>query len=299
MPLFDSASNKIDTRLTKSNEYKQTKLKQLRDAVTELENAESVTEDMLLTLRQTCIDLLADEDFTYKRFTLFGTPSNCTKIANRIIQRIECQMGELLLLKLPEGGIDKKALMKQLQARNYAECLRMLDKKSGPAINVFKQWLNEKEKLPKVVIDSVASTEADPVQGWSEWDANQAVYDLESIRKVMERMPEGERVGFIYVIDEQGRPFFSLGTTEVSHCNILGDRKPCCGAGEVYITRNGASSLCVNVINNRSGLYRPNTSHHEPLKACFGHAEFSVRSTRFTDEAAKFEADLMAYKSMR
>lgn len=306
MSLLEKSLESIIKRLETSDERKHERLERLRQCIESIQDLPNISMLDYYFLRAECIESLNDDAFTYKQFTFFNQQSSCTRLAIQIIYTIELKLGMELLNQLPEDFAlvkNDKLIIKYIQNKRYQELNEYLGTNYPELYSndwqglAFCHWIGEKLALPKLDLLSqgVHLTPAEPLTGWSEHNPSQYVYDIDELQLIMQRSRMNTRIGFIYVVDENGNPFFSRGTSSVHHCNVC-QRRDCYGAGEIYLSINEEGQIFVHTLNNRSGLYKPDTTHFDALLDCLGDAGFNCANTACNNETSKMFRDLVVYR---
>ncbi|VVC75820.1 hypothetical protein AQUSIP_11170 [Aquicella siphonis] len=283
--------------------YKYQKLEQLKQKLLSLEQSGDLSEENLISLLNYCDSILDDSQFTYIQIGFFGLrTSRCENVTRELYSFVKHNMIGIFLDKLRascdsqslESKINKTQfteLSECIKSRNYTLAQKIFNLITASVVicgqfpdqclKSIKSWLERKLSLQ---IELIPDRKVYAPVRWPSLEirSSQTVYDLNGIRELMMKCGDNEVMSFTYAIDLHGNVVFSIGANTSYHINLCGGEKVC-GAGEVFLKKS-SQGICVELINNKSGLYLPRTEFMRPLKYWFARHEFIIDHACLHDE---------------
>lgn len=290
MKNLSSTLLEIDSLACQTTAYKAGILHGLKSNILKILNDHQLDISKLDELASLCNELLMDKLFTAKTFSLFGTmKSRAEKFIRQLIHLLINQKIYVLIDILEWKLQSKTTLQNNIDNKDYLSAKSILcaiNYSSSLELQKIHTYLDKKLSLR---VNLSASSKKYNRLFWPSLEVNysQQVYDLNEVLKIVRESAKNKTISFTFAIDEYRNLLFSKDANYSHHVNLCQGNQVL-GAGEIYFTAidNG---VILNEINNRSGLYRPETEFLAPLKNHLSKFGIETNTTKLSDEAIKMK----------
>lgn len=254
----------------------------LRSQLIKFRQEQDINLDTLENLRLLVSSLQNNPILTYKRISLFGY-----LISDSLKYLIE--LNELLTSNqhlLAIEKINNKSLQDEIKRRNYTAAKAIIDQlNDSAALRTLDNWLANRQK-ERVNLPANKYKYPSLLYPIFEIDSTQQTFTLEEVLHIVINRPENKNTAFTYAIDLNGNLIFSRGANSSFHYNLC-QGADVYGAGEVHLHHQG-DNVILDIVNNRSGLYKPRTEFLAAVKQSFKNAGVQIQHTKLNDEAKDF-----------
>lgn len=296
---IQTALSQIDILIKQTNAYKGGVLHGIKKKLESIHAAQDLDCKMLDNLAELCRELLQDKQFTYKSFSLFGILTSHSEQFARELITLLGNTHLLALEKIAQHHETFLAYKRLLAQRDYLSIFnRLCDAKSDADFNsqeaglIAEKWLitrlEERIQLP----DST-KLKRYPALLYPALEVNQYQrrYTITQLIDLVSSASENEPVSFTYAVDLNRNVIFSRGANTSYHYNLF-QGADVYGAGEVHL-RKRSGQIYLDIVNNRSGLYKPETELLESVVKFFDRFKVNVAHTQIKDEAEQYQDILL------
>ena len=287
---LSSALLEIDNLACQTTAYKAGILLGLKSNILKILNNCQLDTSKLDELTSLCNELLMDKLFTAKTFSLFGTMKSRTEKFIRQLIHLLINQKIYILIDIVEWKLPSKtALRDNMNNKDYLSAkstLCAINHSSSSELQAIHTYLDNKLSLR---VNLSASSNKYNRLFWPSLEVNQSqqVYDLNEVLKIVRESTKNKTISFTFAIDKYRNLLFSRDAHYSHHVNLCqGDQVS--GAGEIYFTSTD-NGVILNEINNRSGLYRPETEFLLPLKSHLNKFGINTNTTKLSDESLKIK----------